>query len=91
MSQSTIEGLLRAKAKNQRKPKLLYSLAKLERKIANPPGPDAAESKRIYYEETKPTWENLCQQYRDELAEIEAGNYHGYNGKPFGAHPTVKL
>ena len=87
-TQGQIEDLLRNKAKG-RVTRLEYALAKLERKVSNPPGAAASESRRIYYTETKPAWENLIQQYRDELAEIKAGNYHGFNGKPFGATPGI--
>lgn len=86
MEQSQIEGLLRQKAR-KRVPVLEAALAKTEKKLLNKEQYIARAQERA--EKKIARMERMVVNYREDLATIAAGSYRGYNGKPFGATPTI--
>lgn len=86
MEQSQVEALLREKAR-AREPKLIKALAKLERKLARKD--EYIKNAKMRAERKVAAMEKLVVQYREDLQTIKDGSYRGYNGKPFGATPTI--
>ena len=86
MQQNQIEGLLKQKAK-ARVPALTKALAKVTQQLSTKDAFIADAKAKA--ERKVAAWESLQAQYQADLAIIAAGSYPGYNGKPFGATPTV--
>ena len=86
LTQEDTEELLRLKAQ-KRLPTLRKALAKTQERIAGKKEFIAAAKARAEYKAA--AWEILAASYASDIAIIEGGSYHGYNGKPFGATPTI--